>query len=141
MKVYGHEAFEKLIHVVRTDDKDARQWLVENGYEELPQFWDAIEGVEQSFRWLFENNYKQLAAVIDAFDGNDKAKLFLLASGNRELAAFVEAVQGSGKALTWLIKFKHHGWALLAKEIFDKDNKKEKKGFFHALFNMGNPFR
>lgn len=140
MKKYDKEVFEKMIMLVRKEDPEAAQWLIDNQYRELKEFWDACEGMEKSFKWLFDNGWKQLAAAVDALDGNQKAKVFLLSSGNRELAAFVEATTGNQKAITWLLKNEHHGWVLLAKEFFDFDKKKD-KGFFWNLLNIGNPFR
>lgn len=140
MKTYDKEVFEKLILLIRKDDKEAEQWLMDNGHQELKEFWDAIEGVEKSFKWLMDNGYKQLAATVDAFDDNDQAKVFLLSSGNRELVAFVEATRGSQKAISWLLKYQHQGWVMVAKEIFDIDKKKD-KGFFWTFLNFGNPFR
>jgi len=140
MKEYNKDAYEKLILYIRNDDKIAEEWLINNRYQELKEFWDAVEGVEKSFKWLMENNFEPLAAVVDAMGGNDKAKVFLLNSGNRELAAFVEASTGSQKAISWLLKFKHHGWVMVAKEIFDRD-KKQEKNLFWSFLNFGNPFR
>ena len=87
------------------------------------------------------NDFRQLAATVDAYNGNDKAKLFLIKSGNRELAAFISACDGNQSAIAYLSKTDHKGWLLLAKEIFDKEAKKEKKGIWSTLFNLGNPFR
>ncbi len=140
MKGYDKEVFEKFILFVRNEDKEAENWLMENDCRELKEFWDACEGIEPSFKWLFENGFKQLAATVDALDGNDKAKVFLLSSGNRELAAFVEATKGSQKAISWLLKYNHHGWVMVAKEIFEKEKKKE-RNFFWSFLNFGNPFR
>lgn len=139
MKNYDNEIFEKLILLVRNEDKECRKWLLDNGHRELVEWWDAVEGMEPAFQWLLKNNYPQLAATIDAMEGNDKAKVFLLASGNKELAAFSEACLGSSKALQWLISYKFKGWALLAKEISEKDKKKD-KGFLGGLLNFGNPY-
>lgn len=140
MKRYDREVFEKFILLVRKEDKEAAKWLVDEGYRELKEFWDACDGMESSFKWLLENGYKQLAATVDAMDGNDKAKVFLLASGNRELAAFVEASTGSQKAVSWLLQFDHHGWVMVAKEFFEKEKKKE-KNFLFSFLNFGNPFK
>lgn len=140
MKNYDKEVFEKLILLVRKEDKDAGQWLFDHGCRELREFWDACDGMEKSFRWLLENDFKQLAATVDAIEGNDKAKVFLLASGNRELAAFVEATTGSQKAIAWLLKYNHQGWVMVAREFFEKDKKKN-NNFFSTFLNFGNPFR
>jgi hypothetical protein len=139
MKKYDKEVFEKLIRIIRTDDAECERWLDDNGYRELREFWDALEGVENSFKWLLNNGYRQLAAVVDAMNGNDQAKVFLLSSGNRELAAFVEATTGSQKAVSWLLKGGYGGWVMVAKEIHEKNKKKEKS--FWSIFNLGNPFR
>jgi hypothetical protein len=140
MKGYDKEVFEKLILLIRNKDKEAEQWLIDEGYQELREFWDACEGMEKSFRWLLDNNYQQLAATVDALNGNDPAKAYLLKSGNRELAAFVEATTGSQKAISWLLQFKHHGWVMVAKEFFDIEKKNE-KSFIWNFLNFGNPFR
>ena len=140
MKRYDKLVFEKLILLVRNEDDHAGAWLIENGCRELKEFWDACDGIEKSFKWLLENNYRQLAAVVDALNGNDKAKVFLLSTGNRELMAFVEATAGSQKAISWLLKYDHPGWVMVAKEFFEKEKKKD-KGFFSSILNFGNPFR
>ncbi len=140
MKNYDKESFEKLILFIRNNDKDAEQWLLDNNCRELKEFWDAAEGIEKSFKWLMENGHQALAATVDAMNENDKAKVFLLSSGNRELAAFVEASTGSKSAVTWLLKYKHPGWVMVAREIFEKEKKKD-KNFFSTFLNFGNPFR
>ena len=140
MKSYDKEIFEKLILLIRNNDKAAEQWLIENNCKELIEFWDACEGIEKSFKWLLDNGHKALAATVDAINENDKAKVFLLSSGNRELAAFVEASTGSQSAISWLLKNNHQGWVMVAKEIFDKEKKKD-KNFFSTFLNFGNPFR
>jgi hypothetical protein len=140
MKSYDKDVFEKLILYIRNDDKEMAEWLDTNGSRELHEFWDACEGVEKSFQWLMENDYKQLAATVDALDGNDQAKVFLLSSGNRELAAFVDASTGSKNAVSWLLKYDHKGWVMVAKEIFDIEKKKD-KNIFWSFFNFGNPFK
>ncbi len=140
MKSYPIEAFEHLVLCVRNDDEMAQQWLVDNDYRELSEFWDAFEGVEKSFKWLMENGYRPLAATVDAMAGDDKAKVFLITSGNRELAAFADACEGKAPAVNWLIQFGHKGWILLAREIAAREKKKD-KSFFWSLLNFGNPFR
>jgi len=140
MKSYDKEVFEKLILLVRNEDEEAGKWLIDNHYRELKEFWDACDGVERSFKWLLENGFMQLAATVDAINGNDKAKVFLLSSGNRELAAFVEATNGSQRAISWLLKYDHHGWVMVAKEFFELEKKKN-NNFFSTFLNFGNPFK
>ncbi len=140
MKNYDKEVFEKLILLVRNDDEVASEWLMNNGYRELVEFWDAVEGVEKSFKWLLENGHRPLAAAVDALNGNDKAKVFLLSSNNKELAAFVDATKGNQHAISLLLKSGYHGWVLLAKEFFDRE-KKNDKNFLWGFLNFGNPFK
>ena len=141
MRTYDNEVFEKLILLVRNEDEEAGNWLVEYGFRELKEFWDACDGMERSFKWLLENNFRPLAATVDALNGNDKAKVFLLSTNNGELAAFVEASKGSQKAISWLLKYNHQGWVMVAKEFFEIEKKKDKGGFFGAILNFGNPFK
>ena len=140
MKTYSDETFEHMVLLVRKDENLDREWLLNNNCRELVEFFDALEGMENSFKWLLENNYRQLAATVDGFNGNDKAKLFLVKTGNRDLAAFIDACDGSKSAIAYLIKQDEKGWLLLAKEFFDRQAKKEKGGIWSTLFNLGNPF-
>lgn len=140
MKTYEPIVFDHLILLVRDEDENARQWLRENGFPELTEFWDAVEGVEKSFRWLLENKQRPLAALVDAMNGDDKAKMFLITSGHRELAAFVDACDGKAGAVSWLVNTGQKGWLRLAQVIAAKEKKKE-KNFFWNLLNLGNPFR
>lgn len=139
MKNYNLEIFEHLILLIRTDSDSERLWLKENNCEELSHLLDAIDNVETSFQWLLKNNYTELAAVVDGLAENSKAKLFLLRNGHPELAAFVEACFGSKTAVAFLLKNNYKGWVMVAKEIFDRDQLKEKKSFW-GLFSLGNPF-
>lgn len=139
MKNYSNEVFEHLVLLIRTDDDVERNWLKSNHAEELAHLWDAIDGMEGSFKWLMSNNFTQLAAVVDGLAENSKAKVFLLKSGHPELAAFIEACFGTQNAVSFLLKNKQNGWLLVAKEIFDHDQRKEKKSFW-GLLNLGNPF-
>lgn len=140
MKSYPIEVYENLVLCARNNDDAAQQWLVDNDYREMSEFWDAFEGVEKSFKWLMENGYSHLAATVDAMAGDDKAKVFLITSGNRELAAFADACEGKAQAVNWLIQFHHKGLILLAREIAIREKKKN-KGFFNTFLNFGNPFR
>jgi len=139
MRTYDKETFARLCKLIQQEDEESRNWLMNNGYRELAEFWDAIDGVEKSFSWLMENGHRPLAAAVDAISGNDKAKVWLLQSGYRQIAAFVDACSGSASAVNWLVQNREPGWIMVAKEISQKEKKKE-KNFFARLFNFGNPF-
>ncbi|MCC7232254.1 MAG: hypothetical protein IT242_04875 [Bacteroidia bacterium] len=140
MNNYEKDEFEHLILLIRTGKKEHREWLLENNCRELVEFWDACEGDEPAFKWLLENHHRPLAAAVDAMFANDKAKAWLLTSGNRELAAFVDACDGAATAVTWLMKTGNKGWVMVAKEIHEKDKKKN-GSFIWTFLNFGNPFR
>jgi len=45
MNEYDSTALLKLCALIRGEE-DAQQWLVDNGYRELSEFWDAVENLE-----------------------------------------------------------------------------------------------
>jgi hypothetical protein len=138
MNEYNASALLKLCSLIRGEE-GAQEWLLENDYRELSEFWNAYENVEESFKWLLENNHRELAALVDAFQGNDNAKLWLLKNGHRELAALIDASDGNKTAVEWLLKSGNKAWLAVAREIYLWNKKNEKKGFW-KLFDFGNPF-
>jgi hypothetical protein len=140
MRDYPIEALNKLSAAIRNEE-DAQQWLVDNGYRELSEFWDAYEEVEKSFQWLKNNGYLQFAALIDAMSGNVTAKTWLLRNDYRWLAAFADAAEGNKTAIDYLITTPEKLWLTVAKTIYDYEKKKKKRGFLSTLFNLGNPYK
>jgi hypothetical protein len=140
LRTYPIEAFESLAKAIRNDDESEQKLLVLHGFPELSHFWDALEGVEPSFRWLLENDFRHLAAIVDGLTGKDTAKVWLLKSGYPVLAAFIDAAQGNASAVKMLLKGNHKGWIVVARAIHDKQKKKD-KNMFWGLLNFGNPFR
>lgn len=140
MREYPAEVFTELVKLFRDEDKDSRQWLLENDFQEWVEFFEANDGVDKSFRWLMENGFRELAATVDALSGTDHAKIYLIKAGHRDLLALVDAAKGNKTAVAWLIKFKKKGLIQLAHEIYNR-NKKEAKKSFWGFLNFGNPFR
>ncbi len=140
MKYYPEEAYDKLILLIKDEDKESRQWLISHDMREWVEFWDAYEGIEKSFKWLMENGFRHLAATIDSASGQETAKVWLLRSGHRELAAFTDAISGNKTAISWLIRLNQKGLIRLAHELYLHKKKNEKKGIWSFL-NFGNPFR
>ena len=139
MAWYQNDINEKLCAAMR-EDREAHQWMTDNGYRELAEFCHAINGDEKSFQWLLHNGHPDLAAVVDCMTGNDHAKKWLLVNGYRELAAFVDASEGAQPAISFLLQIKEYGLVDLAKIIFQQ-NQKQEKNFFKSIINFGNPFR
>jgi len=139
MKEYDSSALKKLSATIRGDEV-AQQWLKDNGYRELSEFWDAYESIEKSFQWLKNNGFIHFAALIDAMSGKDAAKVWLIKSGYRMLAAFADASEGNKTAVEWMAQQRNYDWLEVAKAIFDYNEKKKKKGFWN-IFNFGNPFQ
>lgn len=137
LKEYDLNALSHFDALVK-EEKGAQEWLVENGYRELSEFWDAYCGIEKSFKWLLDNGFRHFAAAVDAASGEDKAKLWLIANGYRELAAFISASEGNKPAVAFLLQSKYKEWVGIAHEIFEYNRKRNKglKGFFNTL----NPF-
>ena len=138
MKEYESVALKKLCAAIRGEE-GAQQWLLENGYRELSEFWDAYQDDEKSFQWLKGNGYIHFAALVDAMSGKDSAKAWLLVNRFVVLGILVDAAAGNKSAVESLLKAGERGWALVAKEIFDWERKKNKKGIWN-IFNLGNPY-
>jgi len=138
MKDYPFDALKKLSAAIR-EEKGAQQWLVDNGYHELSEFWDAYLGIEKSFQWLKNNGYLYFAALIDAMNGVSRAKAWLVQNGYRSLAAFADAAEGNKSAVVFLLNTPEKMWLDVAKAIHEYHKKKEKKGFW-GIFNLGNPY-
>ncbi len=140
MKQYPTEVYTELVKLIRDDDTNSRQWLLDNGYREWIEFCDANDGKENSFQWLMEHGHRAFAATIDALSGSDSAKVFLIRSGQKELAAFVDASKGNKSAVAVLIRLQEKGLIQVAHELYMRNKKEEKKSFWSFL-NFGNPFR
>ena len=135
MKEYEPIALKKLSAHLKKEE-GASEWLIENGYRELPEFWDAVSGIEKSFQWLKSNGFVHFAAMADALHGNAKARAWLIQHGFRELAAVSDAADGNKIAVALLLKLQEPDWLNVAKAMYDFFKKKEKR----SIFNFGNPF-
>ncbi len=138
MKEYDLKALQKLCAAIR-EEEGAQKWLVDNGYRELSEFWDAYENVEKSFVWLKDNGFIHFAALVDAMSGNETAKAWLIQNKFVTLGILTDAAEGNKSAVDWLMKARESGWVMVAKAIYDYENKKKKKGFWN-IFSFGNPY-
>jgi hypothetical protein len=135
MKEYDQIVLKKFSSLIKKED-GAQEWLVENGYPELHEFWDAVLGIEKSFQWLKTNGFVHFAAMTDAIHGNAQARAWLIQHGYRILAAVSDAAEGNKIAVALLLKLREPDWLNVAKAMYDFFKKKEKK----SIFNFGNPF-
>src|SRR5437763_7046868 len=135
MKEYEPIVLKKFSSLIKKEE-GANEWLVENGYPELPQLWDAIAGIEKSFQWLKNNDFVHFAAMTDAMHGKAQARAWLIQHGYRVLAAVCDAADGNRIAVALLLKLQELDWLNVAKAMYDFFKKKEKR----SIFNFGNPF-
>jgi hypothetical protein len=135
MKEYDPIVLKKFSALIKKEE-GAQEWLVENGYRELQEFWDAVLGIEKSFQWLKTNGFVHFAAMTDAIHGNAQARAWLIQHGYRILAAVSDAAEGNKIAVALLLKLRETDWLNVAKTMYDFFKKKEKK----SIFNFGNPF-
>ncbi len=133
---YEVKALQMLCASIRGEEA-AQDWLRSNGFRELAEFWDAYEDVEKSFQWLKENGFIHFAALVDAMSGKESAKLWLLKNKFIVLGILADAAQGNKSSVEWLLKAGEKGWILVAKEIYDYEKNKKKKGLWNIF---GNPF-
>lgn len=75
-------------------NKDITQWLLENGYEELVQFNQAVYLKQVARNWLMENGFPHLMAYLNAAEGNEKAQSWLKLNGFTDLYHSALAVEG-----------------------------------------------
>jgi hypothetical protein len=139
VREYDMQEIQMLCKTIRGEE-GASEWLTNNGFKELSEFWSAYEDVEVSFQWLKENGYLHFAALVDAMSGNETAKAWLIKNKFVALGILVDAAAGNKSAVEWLLKAGEKGWVLVAKEIFEYEQKKNKKGKFWNIFNLGNPY-
>lgn len=78
------------------------QWLLENGYEELIQFNQAVYLKQIARNWLMQNGYPHLMAYLNAAEGNEKAQLWLKSNGFLDLYHSALAVEGEKEGWEYL---------------------------------------
>ena len=139
MREYDLPELKKLCEAIG-GDATAQEWLKNNGFRELSEFWDAYEDVESSFQWLKGNGYLHLAALVDAFSGKDSAKAWLLLNKYTVLGILVDAAAGNKSAVDWLMRAGENGWVMVAKALYEYEQKRKKKDRFWNIFNLGNPY-
>jgi hypothetical protein len=81
----------------------ARDWLMENDYQELGLFCFALRHDRRSRDWLMENGHPHLMALISGSEGDRNALLWLRKHGAEMLAKTAMAADNDEDAMWWLM--------------------------------------
>lgn len=96
---------------------EIRNWLIQNGYQELGLFCYALRNKDDAREWLMDNGYAHLAAMINGAEGNPTAVEWLSQNGYSILAHMAMAGDGNRDAQEWLIQNDHREFAVIATKI------------------------
>lgn len=102
-------------HTLR--DTAAFNWLMNNGYSELPITLDAIRDDKKAFKYLMTNKLFVLAAFSNAIWDDEKAFKFLMDAKAFEWAACANIINGDDKAEAFLKRINKEHYVLLAHAI------------------------
>ncbi len=98
-------------------NKELRNWLAQNGYQELSMFVFALNLKEDAMSWLLEKGYPHLAATVAGAEGKKDAIEWLNKYKWDVLAKVALAGDGNQAAFNWLVQNGHREMALVAKKI------------------------
>jgi hypothetical protein len=99
-----------------TGNKEIRDWLIKNGYEELGMFCFAIRNEVSAQQWLIKNRCPHLVALINGIEGDKKALDWLLRFDYEILFHMAHASQGNVDSKHWLLQ-KDKVYAALAMKM------------------------
>jgi hypothetical protein len=91
-----------------------RNWLMQNGFEELGVFCFALRNKADARKWLMDNGHPELMALINAAEGNPSALLWLKNNQFILLHTMALAVDNDEEALRDLMQHGEKEWAGLA---------------------------
>lgn len=115
-------------------NKDMRDFLTENGFEELGIFCYALLLKDDAREWLKENGYAHLLAMIHGVEGNKSALEWLELNNFRLLRNIALAGDGEPAAYHWLEEKGYPEFAHLAKKIQEvKDEIEEDHNDMHKF--------
>jgi hypothetical protein len=87
-----------------TGNKEIRDWLMKNGYQELGMFCFALRNELSAQTWLLKNGYPHLLALIKGIEGDMEARDWLKSSGQELLWTMAVAAHGDHTAKQLLLK-------------------------------------
>jgi hypothetical protein len=85
-------------------NKKIREWLTNNGYQELGLFCFALNNDKKAKNWLFENGYAHLLALINGSEGDELALQWLLKGDFVILYHMAKAADSYDESMNWLLK-------------------------------------
>jgi hypothetical protein len=145
MKRYSTHVIDQLTrHILK--DTSGFNWLMNNGYRELPATFDAIRDEKGAFKFLMDNKHFVLAAFVNAIWEDEKAFKFLMDAKAFEWAATANIINGDEKAEEFLKKVGKEHYVLLAHAIQsriheDGDRNTTPAGVFGNLLNFRKAFK
>lgn len=115
-------------------NKEMRDFLTANGYEELGVFCYALLLKDDARDWLKENGYAHLLAMIHGVEGNKTALDWLEANNFKLLRIIALAGDGEPAAYHWLDEHDYPEFKYLAKKIQEvKDEIEEDHNDMHKF--------
>lgn len=145
MKRYSKHAIDQLTrHILK--DTSGFNWLMNNGYRELPAAFDAIRDEKGAFKYLMDNKYVVLAAFVNAIWEDEKAFKFLMDVKAFEWAATANLINGDEKAEAFLKRIDREHYVLLGHAIQsriheDGDRNTTPTGVLSNLLNFKKAFK
>lgn len=115
-------------------NKEIREWLSSNGYQELSVFVFALNNKEDAKKWLMHNGYQHLAATIAGSEGKSDAIEWLKKYHFDVLAHVGMSGDGHDSSFRWLVKNSHREMAIVSKRIQDvKDRIEQDNNDVHKI--------
>jgi hypothetical protein len=119
-------------------DKNAKQWLQDNNFEELVQLKDATSRHSKALEYLLVHKHITLAAFSNAIWSDKKAFKLLMDTKQFHWAAMANYINGDVNAALFLKKNKLDHYIQLAQKIQTKIRREGDEG--SSIFNSG-PFK
>ena len=86
-------------------NKEIREWLLKNDYEELGIFVYALNNVSDARRWLMVNGYAHLLAMLTAAEGDQVAIDWLKKHRLEALMHMAAFIDGEKNSIVWLTQY------------------------------------
>lgn len=98
-------------------NREIRNWLMANGYEELALTCHAMHHVQSARSWLMANHHPHLMALVSGAEGNPEAIQWLDRFGFSYLKEVALGADNDDEAVKRLLKAGQREWAGIALKI------------------------